>query len=286
MAVVDVNQQGIAARPWTARAVLYGGFVFACLILLHPTVIDMMRLWAGSSSWHHGFLVAPLAFWMIYDRHQSAPAPSTWGSAIGLVLFAAGIWLYGNIAGYALLEHLAFVSLLISGACVVFGPTVMRYFAVPAAFLFFMAPFGEVIVPALQIISAAGADILLNISGFEAIRQGVIIETTADKYKVAEACAGLNLLLASILTSTFLSYCWFRDRQTTLFFIVGAALFALAMNILRVFIVIALATIVTRGWDVAGDHQTIGLILYAIMVASLIFVGRKIADSRSVTEAA
>ena len=281
MDLANTKHDSIWASPWAAPFVVYGLFAFACIVLLQSTVIDMVKLWAGSSSWHHSFLVGPLALMMIYDNRSKSPAPRESLAALGFVALAALCWLAGRAAGFALIEHLAFVGLLVAGVSVAFGPAMVRVHAFPLAFLFFMAPFGESLMPILQTVTTSNVTALLSLVGAEISRDGYLISTAWGDFMVAKSCAGLNFLLAAILGSAFFAYTWFANWRKRIGFMAMAAAIAIVANTLRVFLVIMLAKMTPEAWDIASDHVAFGLVLYTIMLALLLTLGWRMADRKT-----
>lgn len=278
MAVAKINQGAGLPRRWAVPFAAYGVFVFACITLLHPTFIEMVSLWAGSSSWRHGFLVAPIALWMIYERRQDAPNPTPSVAATGFVFAAALLWLAGRATGIALVEQFAFVSILIAGAAAIFGTGAIRVYAFPLAFLYFMVPFGEVLIPALQTITAVSVAWMLNHAGVAATLNGFLMDTHNGAFNIAAACAGLNFLLAALMAAAVISHLWFAQWRKRIAFIATAAAAAIAANMLRVFLVIFLAGITPEEWRIASDHFVFGLAIYAAMIAILLAYGLRLAD--------
>ncbi len=280
MTVASVNNVAVSQPRWAALIAAYGAFVLACITLLQSTVAEMVTLWATSSSWRHGFFVAPMALWMIYAHRHEAPLPKANFIACGLVLAAALLWLAGQVAGIALIEHFAFVSLLIAGVAVIFGLAVTRQYAFPLAFLYFMVPFGEVLVPGLQTITTISVSALLKLGGVGLINNGTVIITQAGGFNIAAACAGLNFLLVALMASAYFAHAWFSRWEKALMFAAIAVAAAIATNILRISAIIFLAGVTPPEWRIAADHYLIGLALYAVMIVILLAIGRRLADRR------
>ncbi len=278
MADAKINQGAGLPRQWALPIAAYGAFTLACITLLHPTALEMIKLWAGSSSWRHGFFIAPIALWMIYERRQDAPGPAASIAATGFVFAAALLWLAGRATGIALIEQFAFVSILIAGAAAIFGPAALRVYAFPLAFCYFMVPFGEVFVPALQTITAVSVTWMLSHAGVASSLNGFLVDTQHGAFNIAAACAGLNFLLVALITASVISYLWFTQWRKRIAFIAAAAAAAIAANILRVFLVILLAGVTPEEWRIASDHFAFGLALYAAMIAILLAFGLHLAD--------
>ena len=275
MTTVTAPETTAAQSPWIAPVAAYAAFALVCIVMLHPTALDMIRQWASSSSYTHGFVVAPIALWMILDRRGTAPAPAISLWLLLALTAAAALWLMGRAAGIALIEQLAFVSLLIAGAGAIFGTAVLRYWSFPLVFLFFMVPFGEALIPALQIATAEAATRLLNLFGVAASIDGILIRTQAGVFEIAEACAGLRFLLASVMVAAVFAYLHFQTWRQRLTFLAIAVTIALAANALRAFFLILIATLSDMRWAVGPDHLIFGLVFYALIFIALLWIGRR-----------
>ncbi|WP_425409082.1 exosortase A [Hyphococcus sp.] len=269
-----VSEISTARRSaWTLPILSYVLFAAACIALLHPTALQMAMTWLQSSSHHHGLVVAPLALWMILSRPRIAP--STHALSLIGVFLASILWLAGRAAGAAIVEQMAFVSLLIAGAGVIFGAEALKRWAAPLLFLFFMVPVGAVLVPYLQQATAHTVVALLSVTGMDVGIDGIFIETPAGLFEIAEACAGLNFLLAAMMIAGFYACQFLRTNKTRAAFFIIAGIIALAANFIRVFLLILIATITQMRVAVGPDHFVIGLVFYAVVLVILISIGEK-----------
>ena len=281
MTVAAIKDTPLTHSPWAAPVAAFGAFAVACAALLHPTALEMVKIWSSSSSYHHGFAVAPIALWMILSQSRRLPAPSTGLTATVIVFAAAIVWLLGHAAGVALVEQLAFVSLLIGGAGVIFGTAALREWAFPLLFLFFMVPFGETIIPALQTITAVAVVGLLSMLGMAVSLDGYLIRTPAGSFEVAEACAGLRFLLAAMMVAAIFAYASFTSWRKRILFLVFSVVLAIAANGVRAFLLVMIATLTEKRWAVGPDHLLVGWVFYAAIFIVLILVGRRFADTGS-----
>lgn len=231
----------------------------------------MVRQWIFSSTYHHGIIVAPLSLWMILQR--PLPTPNTHFPSLSIIIVAVLSWLIGRMSGIALIEQLSFVGILIGGVGVVFGVNALRKWAFPLAFLFFMVPFGETIVPFLQDMTATAVVWLLNVFGFQTSIDGILIRTSAGVFEIAEACAGLNFLLAALMISSLYAYLSLRSFCSRMGFVFIAAVVGLVANFVRVFLLVLVATITNMKIAVGPDHMILGLAFYALVFLSLFYIG-------------
>lgn len=235
---------------------------------------SMAGLWIESSTYHHGVVVFPLAAWLIWRERAAfeAPAPSLAAAAATVPL--AALLLAGRAAEANIVQHFAFVSLLIILFAVVMGLANARRAAFGLVFLYFAVPFGETLTPALQSATAGAVVPLLAASGVALNRDGALISTAAGRFEIADACAGLNFLLAALLVAAIFAGVALRSWKKRFAFLAVAAAAALLANVLRAYLVILLATKTPLGMDFARDHAGFGWALYAVFLIGLIAIGR------------
>lgn len=273
------DSTGLAATIRKAPAAAQFAALALIAALAFPHAIGSMAgLWIQSSTYHHGFVVFPLAVWLVWrERDAFAPPAPSMAAALATGPLAA-LLLAGRAAGANIAEHLTFISLLICIFAVAFGVANARRASFSLAFLYFAAPFGSSLTPALQAATASSVVLLLAATGVVLERDGALIRTSAGHFEIADACAGLNFLLAALLVSAVFAGVAFRSWKKRLAFLALAAVTSLLANILRAFLVIFLATKTPLGMDFARDHAGFGWALYAAFLVGLIAIGRRLRD--------
>ncbi|MEO1137428.1 MAG: exosortase A, partial [Pseudomonadota bacterium] len=252
-----------------------------CIFALHPTAMSMAQTWLSSSSYHHGIAVAPLAVWMIVSRPRIAPATSPF--SLVFVLLSAVLWVAGTAAGVALVTQFAFVSLLIAGAGTIFGAAALRLWVLPLLFLYFMVPFGQVLVPFLQQATAQTVIGLLTLFEMPASLDGVLITTPSGVFEIAEACAGLNFLLAALMIAWVYACQTLSTLRSRTVFLALALAVALMANFIRAFLLITIATLSDMKLAVGPDHLFIGLLFYGAIFFALFWIGGKLQRPRGIS---
>ena len=259
---------------------VFAAFFIALILMLHPTAMDMARLWAKSSSYTHGFFIAPLALWMIIKH---APIRFDYANRLegyGIAIIGNVLWLLGAAAGAALITQVALVTILIGGVGIIFGRQALTDWAYPLGFLYFMVPFGEIFVPYLQTITANIVVGLMAGSGMDVSLDGYLIDTPGGAFEIAVACAGLKFLIAATVIAAVYSYISFttwRSRFVFLAFTVAVSIFA---NGLRAFFLVLIATLTEKRLAVGPDHILIGWLFYGAVFGILFWIGRKYASPR------
>jgi exosortase len=268
-----------ALRSHGSAGVGYAAFVAAALVFCWPTVLELVSQWTGSSSFRHGFIVAPIALALALRVRSEGAARPSWPAFAGLGA-AALLWVAGRIAEANLVEEVALVLLLIAGVGAFFGAEALRRRAFPLAFLFFMVPAGVSLLPALQSIAAVAASAFLTAAGISHERAGVVIVTAVGGFRIAESCAGLNFLLAALMVSTLFAHLRGLDWRYGALFALFAAALAILANGFRVFAVIAISTWSGGSIKIAADHFAFSLGLYGAFVLALAGVGVRLKPAR------
>ncbi len=278
MAAITTNMP-FASRLTATPIAYFGAIVAAAVALWAPTALDMATLWAMSSSYHYGIFVAPIAVWMIAAKSAPPPAPANRLPGLFIIALGAALWLLGHAGGVALVEQFALVTTIIGGGGVAFGGGALRAWAYPLAFLYFMVPFGEAIVPGLQTITAQIIVALLSVISMPVTIDGYLIQTPAGAFEVAEACAGFRFLISATMIAAVFSYVSFQSWRKRIGFLLFATAFAILANGLRAFLLVLVATLTDMQWAVGPEHLLIGWIFYALLFLTLVAVGRHYADA-------
>jgi EpsI family protein len=163
------------------------------------------------------------------------------------------------------------------------GPRVVAVQLFPLAYLGFLVPFGDELVPPLQMITAAITIALVRLSNIPASIDGVFIDTPAGLFEVAEACSGVKFLIAMIALGVLVCNLCFKSWQRrTLFMALCLAVPVLA-NGLRAFGIVWAAQYVGAEKAAGVDHLIYGWVFFALVIAAVMAIGWRFFD-RSIDE--
>ncbi len=271
------------AGPFLRLAVL---IVVLCLAQFE-TLASMVDIWWHTTTYNHGFLVAPISVWLVWRRREEVahlcPTPALW--AIVPLAGCAGISFLGEIAGINLLRHVGFVGALMAMVPLCLGWDFARRFRFPILFLAFMVPFGDFLIPLLQEITADVSVWMLQMSGLSVYREGLFIELTSGLWEVAEACAGIRFLIANIFVAfVFAYFSYDRAWKWGLFLFLAVAIPILA-NCVRAYGIMILAHMTDNTLAVGVDHLVYGWIFFSLVMILMIWIGGLFAD-RSIEDPA
>jgi exosortase len=261
-----------------------GGTALVLALAYGPNLLNLSHTWHTDDNYQHGFLVIPIALFILWRRFVEIP----WESDLGLG--TSPWWGWALLATSLVVRAIAYERSLqwvetatvlpaIVGLTWAFGGWPLLYRAWPAIFfLVFMLPLpstvNELIALPLQRIAATGSNFILQLSGFWVVQQGNVLQLATPfgprPMDVALACSGLKMLmtLAATVTATVMLVPLPLWKRATL--LVSAVPIALISNISR---------IVVTGWcyyyieGESGKHWAHDISGWMMMPLALVLVG-------------
>lgn len=250
------------------------GFVGLYLSSFH---IFFTQVWNRDDT-AHGPMILVLSLWLMYRKRREmfAVARDNTSSLAGWALLVFGLLLFivGRSQQILALEFSSLITVMAAILLLKFGAASLRVYWFPFFFLLFMIPLPSALVamltmPMKMAVSYVSEHVLFW-AGYPIARSGVILQIGQYQLLVADACAGLQTLLA--LESLGLLYLNVV-RHTSTIRNIGLALLIIPIsftaNVLRV---VAL-TLITYYWgDAAGQgflHGFAGMVLF---ISALILI--------------
>jgi exosortase A len=261
---------------WTA----YGVAFLATLALFWDTVVSLGETYLHDATFNHGFLILPIIGYLIWLRRDALaslqPRPTAW-AIVPLALAIFG-WLAGNAGGVAMVEQFGLLGVLWSLFLGVFGWRVVRTFAFPLFYAVFAIPFGDFLVPPLQDITAVIAVKGIELVGIPVFSDGLLISIPPGNFEVAEACAGLRFLIATIALGFLFSYLTYKSLWRRAVFLALCVVVPIVANGIRAWGIIFIGYESNMTAAVGFDHIIYGWIFFAIVTAILLALGMSFRD--------
>jgi exosortase A len=259
------------------RSALIGlGIVWAAILALFwRDAADMAAIWWNSSTFNHCLLILPILWWLVDQRKAELAklTPQPWAPAL-LWVGAGGLgWLLGDAAGVALARHAGLVMVLQGAVGALLGPNVLRGLLFPLFYAFFLIPFGEEFVPALQTLTAKMCMALLGLTGIPAHIEGIFISTPTALFRVAEACSGVKFLIAMVALGALVANLCFKSWTRRIAFMVACVVIPILANGLRAFGTIYIAHHGNTDFAASFDHVFYGWIFFGIVIALVLAAG-------------
>jgi exosortase A len=268
------------ARPWRVAVATLVVLLGVFLALYWRAASDAVAVWSDSRAYNHGFLILPIACYLIYERRDrlSGLAPLPYPLALLLLLPAGLFWLIANIMGIAEGQQLGLMVGIQAILLAVLGKPVYRVLCFPLLYLFFLVPSGDFLIPYLQDFTAWFVVNGLRISNIPVYSDGFLISIPNDNFYVAEACAGLRFLIAMIALGFLFADFAYRSLIRRACFVALCAIAPVIANGLRAYLIILLAYF-TDGSVASGvDHILYGWLFFAIVMAGLLWIGWRFRD--------
>jgi len=253
------------------------------LLLVGFAAMYVPLYWAASQDlWQtdelgHSPIILGLTLWLFWQaRHRIVAASTQPANALGWLLFAAGLLLYG-LGRMFYVASIGFASQLFvvaGGLLLLGGAGALKAAWFPVLYILFMIPLPASVVDAMTgplkgWISVIVVDLLYGL-GYPIARAGVMISIGPYQLLVADACSGLNSMFSLAAIGALFIYFKGRTRRVhNAIMMVSILPIAFAANIIRV---ITLVLITYHGGDEAGQgflHNAAGIVLMAAALGIL-----------------
>lgn len=240
----------------------------------------MVRIWYNSATYGHGFLIPPIVGYLVWRRRvqlaRLAPRPSVVG--VLWLAGAAGVWLVGAAADTNLLKHFGFVLMVQGAAMAILGLTAARLLWFPLLYLLFMVPFGDFAIQPLQELTAHYTTALVSATGIPVYMENWLIIIPGGSFLVAEACAGVRFLIASVALGVLICDLMFVRRWKWALFIALSAAVPIVANVFRAYGIVMIAHLSDFELAVGVDHLVYGFIFLSFVMLLLIAIAFALRD--------
>jgi exosortase A len=259
---------------------LMAGVAAAVGIVYSESVRSLIAVW-NLSAYNHGFVVFPIAAYLLWRLRGPLATESVAPSPIGVLFVAALVllWVIGRRVGIQLVEHFAVVLLVPTTIATCLGWKVTRRALFPLLFLVVAVPFGELLVPLLTRVTADIASGLLRLVGVPVFRDREFLTLPGGEFEVADVCSGLRYLTAGTMIALLFSYLTYQNQWKRCLFVVMTGFGLIAVNGLRAFVIMDVASATHMRWLAGRDHIYFGWLLFALAFAVWFAVGARYADS-------
>jgi len=231
----------VHARNTKRLRLLALGLAGLCLLILYKDVIvGLVTAWRTNDDYSHGFLVAPLCAYFVWERRHRLRALDVRPSWVGLFLVAASLFMFiaGVLGAELFLARLSLLGVVAGSVTFVLGWAHARALALPLAFALLMIPipaivFNQIAFP-LQLLASSVAEQTLLAFSIPVLREGNVMYLATATLEVAEACSGIRSLVS--LLTVGVAYGYFTEDRTSRRVILALSTLPIAVvaNALRV----------------------------------------------------
>ncbi len=262
---------------WQRHLAALASLSAAIFAIFWREAADVAGIWWNSSTFTHCLLIVPMIGWLVSQRAALLRplTPIYWWPALLWMAGAGLVWLVGEAAGVGLFRQLGLVLMLQGAVAATLGEKLVRALLFPLGYALLLVPFGEELVPLLQTLTAHISMVLLHLSGIPAQMEGVFITTPAGFFEVAEACSGVNFLIAMLAFAVFAAHLCFRSWTRRIVFVLLALATTILANALRAYGTMVAAEI--WGIEAAGgiDHIFYGWFFFGAVILLVMLAARR-----------
>lgn len=256
----------------------YGCTVAALGLLLtvhFPTADSIVGLWLRSATFAHGFMIPPIALWLVWRQRQRLAGVSCqpWPWALAALAVLGALWLLSTVANVQVLQQYCLVLMIAATVAAVTGRAFAAAIAFPLAYLLLAVPFGEVFVPPLIEFTARFTVGMLQLAGIPVFHDNNYISLPSGNWSVVEACSGLRYLIASAALGTLYAYLTYRSLSRRLIFIAAALVLPVIANGLRACLIVLIGHWSDMTMAVGIDHLIYGWLFFGLVTMVLFWCG-------------
>ncbi|MDH5239222.1 MAG: EpsI family protein [Gammaproteobacteria bacterium] len=270
---------GLGVRRYALVLLLFS-LIAAWGALYGETLGSMVGVWRASTTYHHCFLIVPIAVFLAWNarfRLGAVDFRPYWAGVV-ILLGLSLVWWASVLVGVQTAEHLSAVLVIPALVLAVLGPSAAREVRFPLFYLVFAVPFGEVLLPYLVDFTAGFAVDSLRLLGIPVIQDGRYFQIPTGNYEVAEACGGLKYLVATMALATLYAHVLFSGVMKQALFVGFALSLSILANGVRATLVVLLLHHTDLDIASGKDHEFVGWITFGVMLLVLIWFGKRYQD--------
>jgi len=262
-------------RDWWKTLGLITLVWVAITVLLHPTGLNMAAIWERSETYAHGYVVLPIALWLVWRKRHALMASPVQPDLRLLVLVGAcaGLWLVARLMSVNVVEQYAYVALLISATWLLMGHAATRVMLFPLAFLLLMVPNGDNFLPQLMNITADITVFTLRLWGLPVYREGTFFSLPSGDWSVVEGCSGIRYIISSVTLGVLYAYLTYRTLWKRVAFSIAAFVVPILANGMRAVLIVLIAHYSDMKLALGVDHFIYGWVWFGIVMLVMFAVG-------------
>jgi exosortase A len=267
----EVSQQ----RLWHVTIGLLAIGALAFGIAFHVEVARAVAVWDESTAYNHCYLILPISAYLVWERRKALAASSPHADPrLLLAMIPVGlVWLFAAEAQIMEGRELAAMTLFQIFIAAVLGFQVWRISAFAILYLYFLVPSGAFLTAPMQNFAAHFAVRGVELLGIPVYSNRLDIEVPGARFTVAEACAGLRFLIASVALGTLYGYTMYRSWKRRAAFIVVSIVVPIVANGLRVMGIVVYGYILGNAEAAIADHLIYGWVFFSLVSVILILLG-------------
>lgn len=249
-------------------------------IVHHATFVSIVNKWESDTAYSHGYLIVPIALWLVWKRRAelvAVPRDASWTGVLVAATCSIG-WIIARGTGVLVLEQFAVVAMIPSLVFAILGWPATRVLIFPLGFLFFAVPFGRGFVPWLMQLTADVSALALQSSGVPVWRSYMYISIPAGNFEVAKACSGLKFFTAGLALGVLYAHLTYRTLLKRTICVVAFVVVPILLNSARVYITILVSHLTEMRFGPGREHIAFGMVFFLLVTGLMFGIGRRWQD--------
>ncbi len=272
-------------KRWIKTAILWCVMLTVALVSFWQTITTVVGIWWNEAYYNHCLLIIPIIIYILYERREifdrMAPTPTAWG--LPLIGAGAFAWLLGDMADANVVRQFGLVVILQGTILTAIGVRAVHGLLFPFLYLYFLIPFGNFLIPTLQDITTFFVVSALNALDIPVYVEGVFLTVPNGKFHVAEACAGLRFLVATVALGLLMANIAYKTIGRQIIVVLLALLVPVLANGARATGIVLIGYYSEMKYAVGVDHLVYGWFFFALVLLLFIsiamtFTNRKVTD--------
>lgn len=269
------------SRAWRNHLLALGALLLLILAEFHQAVSAALTVWMVSPTYSHCFLILPIIAWLIWEKSDvlRVTQPAVEPRALLFFLPLLVLWWLGQLSAVNEVTQFAIVGMMQAAIIALLGLKVIRVIWFPVFFLLFLVPTGEYLIGPMQQFATQFVDLGLKLLGIPHFTEGTVFELTNGRFEIAEACAGLRFLIATVTLSVLFAYLSYHRFYKIVLLLLASVIIPLIGNGLRCLGIILLAHFTNNAYGAGADHVIYGWGFNVAILFAVILVGSMFRDA-------
>jgi exosortase len=259
------------------RLCLYGLWLALSIAIFWGPCTALIRYSLSNDNASHIVLIPLISAWLLYFEQKRifAKISHDYTSAGILVAFSMGavFWVMSAGAGWSAagalgVYILALVCAWIAGFAFFFGRGALKNAGFPLFFLVLMVPLPDsllnYVIYGLQKGSADIAEMIFDLAGVPALRDGFVFHLAHLSIEVAKECSGIRSSLALLILALLVGHLFLRTLWKQALFVVVGLVIMIVKNGIRIATLTILAQYVDSSFLFGRLHHEGGVVFFAI----------------------
>lgn len=259
------------------RFLLYGLWLILSVALFWKALAALLHYSLGNDNASHIVLIPFISVWLMYFEYKRIFRQLAFDYLSAGILLAPAIlvgcwtWRSGDswtatesLSGYTL----ALVFLWAAGFALVFGRQALRNGRFSLLFLLLMVPLPDTFlnycIYYLQTGSAGIAEMIFDVAGVPALRDGFIFHLAHLSIEVAKECSGIRSSLALLILALLVGHLFLRTFWKQALFVIVGLVIMIVKNGIRIATLTILAQYVDSGFLYGRLHHEGGVVFFLI----------------------